>query len=156
MVFWPWRRFECAITLNKKSLIDSSFRKVLSTGPHSQLIVMSLQPGEDLGSSAHFADQLFLIEQGTGELTIEGMFSPLVAGDLVHVPGGAHHNISANSDEALRLVVVCSPPHYMRRCEHETKADAIEAESEEESLAYREAHREYAKTRSRFFASERE
>ncbi len=141
--------------IKKLARNNTSFRKVVSTGPHSQLVVMSLLPGEDIGEECHFADQFFLVEKGHGEVIVEGMRSVLAAGDLVHVPGGAHHNVCADPSEPVKLAVVCAPPQHVHHVEHVTKEDARAADAEAESREYREAHREYAKTRSRFFATER-
>lgn len=141
--------------IKKAARQNTSFRKVVSTGPHSQLVVMSLLPGEDIGDQSHFADQFFLVERGYGEITVEGMTSPLAVGDLIHVPGGVHHNVCADPEQPMKLAVIYAPPQHVHHVDHPTKADALAAEAEAESLEYREAHREFAKTRSRFFATER-
>jgi len=104
---------------------NESFRKVLSTGKHAQVIVMSLQPGEDVGEETHVPDQLLLVVKGEGTVVIEGMTSELDKGDLVHVPGGIRHDIVAAEDTELKLIVVYSPPLHLSTTEHLTKADAM-------------------------------
>jgi hypothetical protein len=83
------------------------------------------------------------------------LMSLMVPGDLIHVPGGVHYNVTAGADESMKLAVLYSPPHYVNRIVHLTKDDSMAAEAEAEALQFREAHRVYAKTRSRFFATER-
>jgi quercetin dioxygenase-like cupin family protein len=141
--------------IKKLARHNNNFRQVVSTGPHSQLVVMSLLADEDTGDDVHFADQFILVERGTGELSIEGLTSGVIPGDLIHVPGGVRHNVTAGATEPMKLAVMYAPPHFEHRVVHLTKADAVAAEAEAAVIAFREAHREFAKTRSRFFATER-
>jgi quercetin dioxygenase-like cupin family protein len=131
---------------------NMNFLQVLSTGPHSQILVMSLQPGEDLGEGISHADQFVLVEAGTGELTVEGMTTPLGSGEVVHIPGGLHHNVRADTDGYMKLAVVCAPALYPPRDCQPTKAEAVAAQEEAQS---RDARHELARTRSRFLATER-
>jgi mannose-6-phosphate isomerase-like protein (cupin superfamily) len=91
---------------------NMNFLQVLSTGPHSQVLVMSLLPGEDLGEGISHSDQFVIVEQGTGELTVEGMTTPFGPGEVVHIPGGLHHNLRADTGITVKLAVVCAPAVY--------------------------------------------
>jgi mannose-6-phosphate isomerase-like protein (cupin superfamily) len=141
--------------INKLARHNTSFRRVLSTGPHSQIVAMSLAPGEDLGEEVHFADQLFIVEKGEGEVIVEGMSTALKKGELVHVPGGVHHNVVASADETLKLIVVYAPAHHAPDANHLTKADAAAAEADAEVSEIRAMQREFAQTRSRILSRER-
>lgn len=104
---------------------NRSFRKVVSTADRAQVLVMSLQPGEDVGEQIHFSDQILMVTKGDGEVVIEGMSSNLVPGDLVHIPGGTRHDIRAAKDTKLKLIMVYSPPIYLHNTEQLNKADAM-------------------------------
>lgn len=104
---------------------NRSFRKVVSTADHTQVLVMSLQPGEDVGEQIHFSDQLLMVVKGDGEVVIEGMTSDLGPGDVVHVPGGTRHDIRATKDTKLKLVMVYAPPLYLHNTEQLTKSDSM-------------------------------
>ena len=104
---------------------NDSYRKVLSTGHHAQVVVMSLLPGEDVGEEMHVSDELLLVVKGEGQVLIEGMSSDLGKGDLVHVPGGTRHDIVAAPDSDLKLLLVYSPPLHLSTTEHLTKAVAM-------------------------------
>jgi mannose-6-phosphate isomerase-like protein (cupin superfamily) len=131
---------------------NTDFLRVLSTGAHSQVLAMSLLPGEDLGEGVSHSDQFVLVEEGTGELTVEGMTTPLGSGEVVHIPGGLHHNVRADSETSLKLAVLCAPALYPSRDCQPTKAEAVAAQEEAQS---RDARHELARTRSRFLATER-
>lgn len=106
------------------------FRKVLFTGPHSQLVVMSLKPGEDIGMEVHNVDQFIRIEEGDGTVIIDDMEEEVAEDDAIVIPAGAHHNlINTSEEEDLKLYTVYSPPQHKDGTIHETKADA---EKEEE------------------------
>ncbi len=111
--------------IGKLAKRNRSFRKVCSTADHAQVLVMSLQPGEDVGEQIHFSDQLLMVVRGDGEVVIEGMSSDLGPGDLVHVPGGTRHDVRAAKDTKLKLVMVYSPPLYLHDTDQLTKSDAM-------------------------------
>lgn len=105
---------------------NTFFRKVLYTGHNSQLVLMSLQPGEEIGLEVHSdRDQFFRIEQGTGEVHIDGNAITVKDGSAVIVPAGAEHNvINTSSDQPLKLYTIYSPPEHKEGTVHATKHDA--------------------------------
>jgi mannose-6-phosphate isomerase-like protein (cupin superfamily) len=98
--------------IEKKSLENKYFREVLFTGPHSQLVVMSIAPGEDIGMETHNnVDQFFRIEAGIGRAVLNGMEYNLEDGSAVVVPAGTEHNIiNSSKSEPLKLYTIYSPP----------------------------------------------
>ncbi|HEV2067478.1 MAG TPA: cupin domain-containing protein [Thermomicrobiales bacterium] len=113
------------------TLDNENFRKVLFTGPHSQLVLMTLQPGEEIGTEHHDdRDQFFRIEAGTGEAIIDGETHALSDGVAVVVPAGAEHNVVNTSDsQPLRLYSIYSPAEHPDGTIHKTKAEADAAEA---------------------------
>jgi mannose-6-phosphate isomerase-like protein (cupin superfamily) len=110
---------------------NSWFRQVLFTGKHAQLVVMCLQPGEEIGNEVHGnVDQFFRIEEGEAKFIFNGSEEHIVvAGDAVIVPAGTHHNvINASKLMPLKLYTVYSPPNHPDGTIHKTKAEAEEAE----------------------------
>lgn len=110
---------------------NSNFRQVLFTAPHSQLVLMSLKPGEDIGLEVHDVDQFFRIEAGIGKAVIDGDEFEVSDGTAVVVPAGAEHNITNTGSEDLKLYTIYSPAHHPDGTIHETKAEAMAAEEEE-------------------------
>src|SRR4030066_1393097 len=108
------------------------FRQVLYTGNYAQLVVMSLQPGEDIGNEVHhIVDQFFRIEAGEAKFIFNESEEHLVhAGGAVIVPAGTFHNVINNSSkEPLKLYTLYSPPNHPDGTVHKTKADAEAAEA---------------------------
>ena len=118
--------------LEEATLANGSFRKVLYTGKHSQLVLMCLPPGEDIGMEVHTDnDQFFRFESGTGKCLIDGTEYELSDGVCIVVPAGAEHNIiNTSQSEMLRMYTIYSPAHHLDGVERATKADA-EADSPE-------------------------
>jgi mannose-6-phosphate isomerase-like protein (cupin superfamily) len=117
--------------IEKKTLKNKNFRKVLFTGTQCQLVVMCLQPGEEIGNEVHAAvDQFFRIEKGEAKFVLSGAEEHLVHdGDAVVVPAGTYHNvINTSSTKKLRLYTIYSPPQHPDGTVHKTKADAEAAE----------------------------
>ncbi len=117
--------------IEKATLDNSYFRHVLFTGKYSQLVVMCLQPGEEIGNEVHpDVDQFFRIEEGEAKFVFDGREEHLVGdGDAVVVPAGTYHNvINASSTEPLRLYTIYSPPEHPDGTVHKTKAEAEAAE----------------------------
>ena len=101
------------------------FRRVLYTGKHMQLVLMSLQPGEDIGEETHHdVDQFFRVEQGKGEVLIDGRKTTIESDTAIVVPAGARHNITNTGDKPLKLYTVYGPPNHADGTVHVTKADA--------------------------------
>ena len=102
------------------------FRRVLLTTELSQLVVMSIQPGEDIGEETHDGiDQILSIVSGAGAAIIEGVTSPVKAGSVVVVPAGTRHNFVNTGKEPLKLYTVYAPPDHKDGTIHRTKADAL-------------------------------
>ncbi len=111
---------------NIEKLTDDNqdFRRVLYTAKNLQLVVMSLPRGEHIGMETHDVDQFFRVEQGTGEVLINGQRSPLRPGSAVVVPAGSQHDFLNTGETALKLYTVYAPPHHRTGVVHHTKADA--------------------------------
>jgi len=112
------------------TIANNNFRKVLYTGKHSQLVLMTLQPGEEIGLEVHEdTDQFFRFEAGTGRVVIDETTYDVTDGDAVIVPAGAPHNVINVSDtETLNLYTIYSPAHHKDQTVHATKADEVEEE----------------------------
>ncbi len=110
---------------------NTSFRRVLYTAKFSQLVLMSLKLGEEIGEEVHDGDQFFRFESGTGVAIIDGTEYQVGDGDVVIVPAGAKHNIiNTSTSEPLKLYTLYSPPHHRDGVVHETREQA-EADHEE-------------------------
>lgn len=110
---------------------NENFRRVLYTSAHSQLVLMALKPGEEIGEEVHeTVDQFFRIEAGTGKVVINGMASEVADGSAVIVPAGARHNVvNASASEPLKLYTIYSPANHRDGVVHATKEQA-EADDE--------------------------
>jgi mannose-6-phosphate isomerase-like protein (cupin superfamily) len=120
--------------IEKQTLQNNYFRKVLFTGKHAQLVLMCVQPNEELGNEVHHTvDQFFRIEQGEAKFVFNGEENHVVKeGDAVIVPAGTYHNvINTSKNKQLKLYTIYSPPNHPDGTVHETKADADKAEAEE-------------------------
>ncbi len=111
------------------SVSNDNFRQVLYTATHSQLVLMSLRAGEEIGAEVHTLDQFFRVEQGTVEVVLDGHRTSIKAGFAIVVPAGANHNIINTGRVPLKLYTVYSPPNHKDGVMHRTRADA-EADSE--------------------------
>ncbi len=116
--------------IEKDALENDYFRNVLYTAAHSQLVVMSLQPNEDIGEEIHTLDQFIRCEYGTGKAVLDGVEHEMSAGFAVLIPAGTKHNIiNSSSDKKMKLYTVYAPPNHRDGVVHKTKADA-EADTE--------------------------
>ncbi len=108
------------------TLDNSHFRQVLYTGRYSQLVLMALKPGEEIGQEVHDdTDQFFRFEQGEGKCLIDGHEYQVGDGSAVLVPAGAAHNvINTSATEVLKLYTLYSPPHHQDGLVRDTKAEA--------------------------------
>ena len=120
------------IDIEKKTLENEHFREVLFTAPNSQLVVMSLRPGEEIGLETHDGiDQFIRVEAGTGKAILNGEEKPLADGTAVVIPAGTEHNVvNTSQSEALKLYTIYSPPEHADGTIHKTKAEADEYEKE--------------------------
>jgi mannose-6-phosphate isomerase-like protein (cupin superfamily) len=112
--------------IEKDTLENKNFRKVLYTSKHSQLVLMSLKPGEEIGMEVHSDnDQFFRIEKGKGRCVINGNEYELEDGTAIVVPAGANHNIiNTSHSEELKLYTIYSPPHHKDGIVRITKKEA--------------------------------
>jgi mannose-6-phosphate isomerase-like protein (cupin superfamily) len=111
--------------IEQKTLENSSFRKVLYTGKHLQLVVMSLEPGEDIGKEVHDTiDQFIRIESGSGIAYINGIETSVADDDAVVIPAGAEHNITNTGDTIMKLYSIYGEPEHKDGVDQETKVDA--------------------------------
>lgn len=101
------------------------FRKVLSTGTHAQVVVMSIPPGGEIGEEIHdHVDQIFVFVAGEGTVVLEGVDAAVWPDRLVHIPAGTRHNVLNHGTTDLRLFTVYAPPQHADGTIHRTKAEA--------------------------------
>jgi mannose-6-phosphate isomerase-like protein (cupin superfamily) len=116
----------------KRAKANSYFREVLATGPHSQVVVMSIPPGGDIGEEVHDeVDQVLVFVQGRGEAVLNGQESNVGPDRLVHVPAGTRHNFVNTGAIDLRLYTIYAPPEHKPGTLHKTKAEADAAHEAE-------------------------
>jgi mannose-6-phosphate isomerase-like protein (cupin superfamily) len=112
--------------IEKATLSNDNFRKVLYTAKHSQLVLMCLQPGEDIGAEVHRGnDQFFRFEKGRGKVIIDNTEYPVHDGFAIVIPAGAKHNIiNTSKSEPLKMYTIYSPAHHKSGIVRKTKASA--------------------------------
>ena len=104
---------------------NSYFREVVSTGPHAQVVVMSIPPAGEIGEEVHHdVDQVLVFVEGEGVAVLEGQRSPISPGRLVHVPAGTRHNFVNEGSVDLKLYTVYAPPQHAPGTIHRTRAEA--------------------------------
>jgi len=118
------------------TLENKNFRKVLHTSSHLQVVVMSLEPGEEIGLETHHdTDQFFRFEQGQAKCVIDKTEYELRAGDIIIVPAGAKHNIiNTDNTTTLKLYTIYSPPHHKDGIVQATKKEAQKSEEKIEHV----------------------
>ncbi len=116
--------------IEKETLENENFRKVLYTAGESQLVVMSLKPGEDIGEEVHEdTDQFLRVEEGEGVAVLDGVESKIADNYAVVVPAGTKHNIlNTSADRPLKLYTIYSPANHPDKTVHKTKKEAEEYE----------------------------
>ena len=115
--------------IEKLTVQNMDFRRVVYTGKHLQLVLMTLQPGEEIGAEVHEdTDQFFRIEQGRGRVVIDGQSHDIEADDAIVVPAGARHNVINSGSNPLKLYTIYGPPEHRDGLVQRTKADARAAE----------------------------
>ena len=108
------------------ALENNNFRKVLFTNEHSQVVLMSVLPGEDIGREVHKdVDQVLVFVKGAGEALVGKETHAIRAGDMFAVPAGTEHDFTNTGNEALKLFTVYSPPEHPDGVVHATKAEAL-------------------------------
>jgi len=114
--------------IRKLAKANNDFRREVLTNAHSQVVVMCLQPGEDIGEEAHAGnDQLLVLVKGKGQVQLKGVASAVAKGSLISVPAGTRHNLVNTGDKPMRLYTVYAPPETAPGTVHATKADALAA-----------------------------
>jgi mannose-6-phosphate isomerase-like protein (cupin superfamily) len=113
--------------IEKKTLENTYFRQVLYTAKNMQLVLMTLQPSEDIGEEVHpKVDQFFRIEEGEGNVVMNGVSQEVKAGDVFIVPQGTEHNVlNASKTAMLKLYTIYAPPNHPDGKIHKTKKDAM-------------------------------
>ncbi len=110
---------------------NDNFRKVLYTGKNSQLVVMSIAPGDEIGEEVHDLDQFIRIEAGEGKAILDGVEHEIEDDFAIVVPAGASHNvINTSVDKPLKLYTVYSPPEHKDNIIHRTREDAMNDEDD--------------------------
>lgn len=112
--------------LEKATGENTDYRRVLYTAKHSQLVLMCLAPGEEIGEEVHPLDQFIRLETGEGKAILDGVEHPLSAGDALVIPEGMRHNIINTGAKELKLYTVYSPPEHKDGTVETTKADEYE------------------------------
>ena len=106
------------------SVKDENFRQVLYTAKNCQLVVMALNPKEEIGMEVHELDQFFRVEEGIGEAVLDGIHKMISAGFAVLVPAGTNHNIINTGTTPMKLYTLYSPPNHRDGVIHKTRAEA--------------------------------
>jgi mannose-6-phosphate isomerase-like protein (cupin superfamily) len=117
--------------IERDTLENRDYRRVLFTGPNTQLVLMTLRPGEEIGSERHGGhDQFIRVEAGTGYVELDGKRHELAGGSAVVIPSGTKHNVvNTSRNEALRLYTLYSPPEHPDGTVQHTKADEAAAKA---------------------------
>ena len=116
--------------LEQQAKDNTNFRSVLANGVHTQIVVMHINPGEDIGLETHpDNDQVLYLVSGKGEVVLNGEKREFNAGDAVLVPAGTEHNFTTLGDAPMKIITTYSPPHHPVGTVHTTKADAEAAEA---------------------------
>ena len=119
--------------IEQQTTSNLDFRRVLYTGHHLQLVLMTLQAGEEIGAEVHEdRDQFFRFEEGRGQVDIDDNTYDVVDGSGVIVPAGARHNVRNTGDDPLKLYTLYGPPEHKDGIVQSTKADADARHSHEE------------------------
>jgi mannose-6-phosphate isomerase-like protein (cupin superfamily) len=117
--------------IERDTMENNNFRKVLFTAKHSQLVVMSLKPNEDIGEEVHHLDQFIRVESGEGKAILDGEEHPLSDGTAIVIPEGVKHNIvNTSPTEPMKLYTIYSPPEHKDGTVHATKEDAQKDEED--------------------------
>jgi mannose-6-phosphate isomerase-like protein (cupin superfamily) len=111
--------------IDKQALDNNYFRHVLATGKHVQVVIMSIEAGEEIGEETHTNnDQVLYLVSGEGTVVLNDTERPFKKGDLVLVPAGAKHNFITKGSEPMKIITTYSPPHHPDGTVHKTKAEA--------------------------------
>jgi mannose-6-phosphate isomerase-like protein (cupin superfamily) len=120
----PTRGF--ILDIEKETLANTDYRRVLYTAHNVQLVLMSLKPGEEIGEEVHKLDQFIRVEDGEATVILDGEEHPLSSDHAVIVPAGTKHNVINTGDEDLKLYTLYAPPEHKDGLVEKTKADEHE------------------------------
>jgi mannose-6-phosphate isomerase-like protein (cupin superfamily) len=116
--------------LEQTAIENTNFRTVIANSKHTQVVVMNIKPGEDIGKETHTDnDQVLYLVSGKGTVYLNGVESDYNPGDCVLVPAGTEHNFTTVGDEPMKIITTYSPPHHPEGTVHISKADAEAAEA---------------------------
>lgn len=115
--------------IRKLAKANTDFRREILTNARSQVVLMCLQPGEDIGEETHPGnDQLLVLVKGKGEARLDGSSSGVAKGSMISVPAGTRHNLVNTSSKPIHLYTIYAPPENAPGTVHATKAEAMAAE----------------------------
>ena len=114
------------VNIEEETLNNEDYRRVLYTSHYSQLVVMAIQPGEEIGSEVHGLDQFIRIEKGNGKVVLDGVETDVEDDFAIVIPAGTEHNVINTGSEILKLYTIYSPPEHKDATVHKTKADEEE------------------------------
>jgi mannose-6-phosphate isomerase-like protein (cupin superfamily) len=114
--------------IEKITMENTHFRRVLYTGQNSQLVLMSLKPGEEIGEEVHDLDQFLRLEAGEGKVVIDGVEHKVEDDFAIVIPQGARHNVINTGNRDLKLYTIYSPPEHKDGTVHRTRAEALAQE----------------------------
>ncbi|MFZ2303303.1 MAG: cupin domain-containing protein [Minisyncoccia bacterium] len=112
--------------IEKETIDNTDYRRVLYTAKNSQLVLMSIAPGEEIGEETHHLDQFLRFEEGEGKVILDGVSHNVSDGFAVVIPQGTKHNVINTGNTHLKLYSVYSPPEHKDNTVHTTKADEKE------------------------------
>jgi mannose-6-phosphate isomerase-like protein (cupin superfamily) len=113
--------------LTQQAKDNSYFRHVLATGGYTQVVIMSIPPGGEIGEEVHSdTDQILYLVEGAGQVILDGESADFSVGDLVLVTAGTRHNFKTVGETAMKIITAYSPPHHPDGTIHKTKADAAD------------------------------
>jgi len=114
--------------IRKLAKENTDFRREILTNKHSQIVLMSVEPGDEIGEETHEVDQVLAFVKGEGVAVLDGEETPIEKGSLVAVPAGTRHNFINTGSRPLKLYTIYSPPEEAPGTVHRTKAEAVAAE----------------------------
>ena len=114
------------VNIEEETLKNEDYRRVLYTAKNSQLVLMSIEPGDEIGEETHHLDQFIRIEEGSAKAVLDGVEHELKDDFAIIIPAGTKHNVINTGDTALKLYSVYSPPEHKDGTVHPTKADEVE------------------------------
>src|SRR3989339_1613761 len=114
------------VNIEKETLENTDYRRVLYTAKNSQLVLMNLQPGDEIGQEIHHLDQFIRIEQGNGKVILDGVETVVEDDFAIVIPAGTEHNVINTGEVEMKLYTVYSPPEHKDGLVEHTKAEEVE------------------------------